>query len=263
MSEWKAFVGKISLFPAGFSGPVVLSALDLFQRVWGPEVDSFQGATNPLNPSVAQGRRDGLAVSCTAHPSRIDFSCAADQGQIVNAAEKIPTIDNVVNLRKCIETIMKAIDSGLTTGAISRIAVFVQFLRISKDREEANRNVVDILPDRFRLRLESEEDFMLQVNEPASVATVVGARMNIITKWSVERFQLITFQLPSAGIFAGGQFSSNPEETLAASVSFDNNSVPSNTPISSHHQFLLLEGGFRDAIKKQSNFGLNVDGLKL
>jgi hypothetical protein len=71
MSEWKVLGSRITFFPSGPKS--IPSALDLYQRFWGAP-DGFEKQPNPLQPSVAHGKRMGMLVSCLAHVTRIDFS---------------------------------------------------------------------------------------------------------------------------------------------------------------------------------------------
>src|SRR5712692_3580155 len=73
MNEWKALVGRISLFTAA-PWSAAPSALDLYRNIWETEPDNFFKQPNPLMPSVAQGGIGNLTASCVIQQSRIDFN---------------------------------------------------------------------------------------------------------------------------------------------------------------------------------------------
>ena len=73
MTDWKALTGRISLFP-GAPASGLPSALELYKQAWGADPERFQTIPNALAPTVAQGKGSGVGLSCSVHPTRIDFN---------------------------------------------------------------------------------------------------------------------------------------------------------------------------------------------
>ena len=91
MIEWKALVGRISLFPSQ-SSPMP-SALEVFKTIWGVDPDSFKKQTNPLLPTIAQGTQSGMVATCSTNPGRLDVELtpvrSADRDEFVALAARI------------------------------------------------------------------------------------------------------------------------------------------------------------------------------
>ena len=60
MNEWKITAGRVVFFPILQTSGATTSALQYFKMVWGVEPEQFQKDANPMIPSVAQGRVNGL-----------------------------------------------------------------------------------------------------------------------------------------------------------------------------------------------------------
>jgi len=100
--------------------------------------------------------------------------------------------------------------------ATNRAALFVQFSNPVERYRDANKMVRSILPKGFSVELSDEQDFILQLNRPRREE---GLAMNFITKWSVDRVQILNLQ------FGGGQAQIVSEHLITA-ISFDNNNAP-------------------------------------
>jgi hypothetical protein len=252
MSDWKALIGRVTLFPAPFLPNPVPSALDLYRSVWKLDPDSFQGQSG-LSPSFAQGRRQSvLSAQCSSHPSRIDFTLAR---QSLDSGLP-PTVD-AGPLRDELSLILEKINNGLVTEPIIRVSVFLQFVSQAATHVEANKILIDVIPQKYGLKLTDEEDFSFQINQRQQSTDDI-IMMNYITKWSVERVQITVNQF-----FAGGYITAPAQtapESLFASVAFDNNCVPSHTALSANQQSVLLRDCLAGA-EEQRRLQLNVLGL--
>src|SRR5207248_1561787 len=78
------------------------------------------------------------------------------------------------------------------TNPIIRAATYVQIISLETNSTEANKVLMSIVPEQYRIALSSEEEFILQVNRPRMSEQVDKLRLNLITKWSVETFQVIS-----------------------------------------------------------------------
>jgi hypothetical protein len=213
MATWKAQTGRISLFPVITSGTSVPSAIDLYKKVWGTDPDSFQKQASlglPFAPSFAQGQRNGLAVICSVNPARIDFAVGPPITQ-----------DSQVNLVEDLETFFAALRCVVQSAhdfdpPTSRAGCYVQLAKPAANYQEANKAILSVLPTQFHVGLSDEQDFVFQINRPQREE---GLQINYITKWSVDRVQILNVQ------FGVGQ-TQLVSEHVVSSITFDNNSHP-------------------------------------
>jgi hypothetical protein len=262
MNEWKAFGGRITLFPTLPPSSSPSSALELYRRIWSNDPDSFQKQDNALLPTVAQGRRGSLIVNCAAQPARIDFNLTAALSQA--AEEKVALIDHPIELRNELTHIIDALGNDLLTG-ISRVALELRFLNPKASHAEANKALTEIIPRSFGVTVTDEEDFIFQINRPHMSGGLQDIRMNFITKWSVERFQVFTILFPMVGATAGAGVTSpslQPRMFIAASVAFDNNNnINPGHPLTGKEQSALLHEAVDATVQMQHEIGLNIEGF--
>jgi len=240
--EWKALSCKISLFPAAAS-PLTASAMEIFRALWGTDPDSFQKHNNPLIPSIASGKSRDFNVTCSTQPSRIDLSI----GPFVGDDDSVLyLIDNILLLQEELERLVSLLDRTPLSIFAARVAVNLHILLPEKSVRDANVRLQGIIPTRYGLRLQDEQDFFLQLNRPYKSATLLGVDMNLITQWIASKFQRIRVTL-SADIMSSTSQSTavaDPESILASSVVFDLNSVPGERQFDSGEQISLLNEAF-------------------
>src|SRR5208337_4113147 len=107
----------------------------------------------------------------------------------------------------------------------------------ARDFETANRLIMSALPERYRLALSNEADFILQINHPQTSGVVDNLQLNLIDKWAVERFRIISMgaSMGPPGI----------KESLVATVLFDYNNIPEPAVLSPDEQSKLLLEAFQ------------------
>jgi len=259
MSEWKAFLSRISLFPTVPPAPPTPSALDLYRRILG-EPDSFHKQPNALMQTVVEGRHGHLQVNCLAQPTRIDFNLTAAPTQ--EAQTTVALIDHPIELRDELKRIIGILDEGLVSNTVSRVALNLHFLNLKPSYEEANKAVTKIIPDQYGVTVTDEEDFVFQINRPHMDEDIRDVKMNFITRWSVERFEVLTIPIQIGGVpAAAGMLSSlKPENFISASVLFDNNNTPIR-PLTGKEQSALLRKAFDAAVEMQREIGLSIEGF--
>jgi hypothetical protein len=267
MIEWKVSMSRVTLFPASPASFSPVSGLQLFHDVWGVDPDNFQKQGNPLAPSFAQGRRGGLMVGCSVHPSRIDFNFGPALPPIQGSSTiAVQLIQNARQLRRGLLEVFDALGRDSVAGAVARVAMTIQVLAVSPDFAGANNAIMGVIPAHYGLRLGDEEDVLFQVNVPYVSQTASRARMNAVTKWGGARLQVMTFTLPAGGSITSstGAISEGPQKRdfIAASVSFEINSVPLEAQISSADQALLFREGLGWVEQRQLELGLIVEGLR-
>ncbi len=267
MNEWKASLGRVTLFPATPVSSTGPSALDLYRRVWAGDPDNFQKLDNPLMPTVAQGKRGSLTVSCSTHPTRIDFNLTPPSPPQRMTLASFPLIEDAGQLRAELGKIVDVIGKNAVSDTVVRVALSVQFLTVQPSFADANRALVRTIPDRYGVRITSEEDFIFQINCPYASRGVSDIKMNSITKWSVDRHQVLTFLFPPVGAptpAPTNRTMATPqiEEFIASSVTFDNNNVPRETPLFGAQQSALLLEALTAAEKMQRDIGLNIEAFQ-
>jgi hypothetical protein len=256
MTAWKALVGRITLFPV--STPP--GAVELFRQVWGGDPDSFQKQANPLLPTVAQGKHHGMTAICSTHPARVDLTLTPARSD--EATEmSVVMIEDLGQLQTDLLRIIEAVGRGVVSESVSRVAVNTQFVRPEASSADANKTIMQTIPEQYRMRLTDEEEFIFRINRLKMSSELPHIKMNFLTTWSVERFQVLALSivLPGTPIAAPQSILSQQQTsaTLAASVLFDNNNVPATTPLTSKQQSTLLLEGLHAIAKAQNEMGLN------
>jgi hypothetical protein len=263
MNEWKSASGRISLFP---SNPGVLnqtSAFDLYKRIWSGEPETYQKAATPLMPSAAQGRHDSVNRGCLVQPNRIDFSIAPVQSNPVEGPESLPLMENARELRRQLTEIIEAVGSGLTPDNIARVAIVAQFLSPQEGHIQANRVLLETQPEQYRVSITNEEDFVLQVNQPYENTAAGLVRVNAVTKWSVERLQVLTLNIMPGSTYVAPTVSpaSTSIELITANILIEHNNIIQKGPLSLEQQSKILSEGLSRIGRAQQEFGLRVEGF--
>jgi hypothetical protein len=263
MNEWKSSGGRITLFPASVSSPA-LSALELYRQVWDEEPDGFQKQANPLAPSVAHGSRNSLKVACLAQPGRIDFNLTPPSSKQEEAVS-FPLIEDTGLLRAELLRVIDIVDRSAVLNSVVRVALGVQFLALKPSSAEANRVLTAHIPEQYGVKITDEEDFIFQINRPYPSRSAEGVKTNFITKWSVDRLQILTFAVSAGGPTTSAQTPASGSQTaefIAASVNFDINNVPAQTPLPNGQPAPLLREALIAVARMQQAIGLNVEGFQ-
>ncbi len=262
MNEWKSSGGRITLLPlAQFPSSPPLSALELYKKVWREDPDNFQKSTNPLMPTVAQGRRGNLLAGCAVHPTRTDFTLTPSTPQ-EEVHGTFPLIEDTGLLYAELLRTIDGIDQVLLQLA-GRVALSVAFVALKPSSAEANKTLTSVIPDQYGVKLRNEEDFIFQINQPYSSRSVDGVTMNSLTKWSVERLQILTIALPvrmAAPSQASSAATRQTEQFIAANVHFDINNVPKETPV--RQPVTLLREALNAVAQMQQAIGLKIEGFE-
>ena len=239
MNEWKPFLGRITFFPLSGISSSSPSAPDLYRQIWGGEPDAFQKPPNPLLPGFAQGKRGGLIIHCTGHPARVDFNIRAAPSQVSQGTMDL--IDHPIELRDELMRIIKLLDGSSVLENVSRVALNLHFINLKPNHVEANKGLMAVIPDRYGVTIADEEDFVFQINQPLANKKFPNIRMNFITKWSVDRLQILTISIPNHGKCPVQVGMTPPfpqtKTVIAASVLFDNN----NTRLTANRDFTVKE----------------------
>jgi hypothetical protein len=208
MADWKAQQGRVTLFPGIPTGSSPPSAVELFKRVWAADPDTFQKhgvGTTPFAPSVAQGNRDGLLVSCSVQPARIDFF-------VMPQTSTDTALSLIADTNRFRDELLLIIQSAKDTpGSYNRVACFAQFASVTNSYREANELICSVLPKQFTLDISGAEDLSLQINRPRVEGDL---KINYLTRWASERAQYFVLGAGPAQILA---------ENFIGVMQFDNN----------------------------------------
>ena len=243
MARWNPSAGRITLFSAPTSR--VPSALNLFQTVWRADPDGFQKQNNPLVPTIAQGRRGNLVFACIVQPGRIDLSLTPPPSPAGTPDESYPVIEDDRELHNEMLRIAEVVAREQVAENVSRVAVSKNFLNLTENFVEANKELLTIMPAEYRPKLKDEEDFLFQVNRPYSSGRVPNVTINVLIRWSVDRLGIISIALPmrSPNTVMAAPVSATPETKtfIGASVSFDLNNVPTERLLAPHEQAAIVD----------------------
>lgn len=201
-------------------------------------------------------------TNCFAHPTRIDLNLSPVPPPTGTAEPELVFIQDTDQLYTELKRIIKVLAEGIISSSISRIALGLQFVAVKRDSLEANKTLIQTMPQQYRMKVTNEEDFIFQVNRPRKSSKVESVKMNFITKWSVENVQVISMAALAGGapMSAGAPWIKN---FLAASVSFDNNTFAdfARRPLTPGEQSQLLDESLAEASVMQKSFGLNIEGF--
>jgi hypothetical protein len=265
MGEWKAFAGRLTIFPSAPPAAPLPSAHELYRKIWNDEPDSFQKAPNALSPATANGKRGPIMTQCSIHPTRIDFNLQASSTSEIRM--HLPLIEDADELRNELERIINVVGKGLIASPVFRVALFTQFLSPQPSPRDASSAVIRIIPPRYGINLTSEEDLVFQINRPYMSSAVPTIKMNSIMKWSVERIEIVTLTVPPPGALVSTSLPVNPPHGaqtvgfVVGSVTFDENNLPSAAPLSSQQQSALLREAHNTSSRIQHEVGLVTDGV--
>jgi hypothetical protein len=262
MNVWKPSLGRVSLF-RGLSSSQPPSPLDIFQAIWSAQPDSFQRSPNPLAPSVANGNLGDVTVGCSVQANRLDLTLSGTPASGIDEQPSIPVIRNGSAFADQITKILTAVRSGGLFDGVLRVAAVVQLGSPASGVREANQNIAATLPRTIRATLESEQDFVLQLNNARASWSTKDVTLNQITKWSVEKLQVLTLGI-SPGQASQVDFS-NPTmvsaEIITSSIAFDYNNAPLSLPIDASTQADLLQELFSQIYQDMSTGGIFIEGI--
>jgi len=201
-------------------------------------------------------------AGCSVHPTRIDFNFNPPPPLREEGEPSFALIEDTSQLDSELRRLVDFLDASAVTNSVSRVGLFLHFLTLGPDLASANGILSGIIPDRYRISLAEEEDFILQINRPRTSTSVAGLKMNCITKWSVDRFQVINI-LIAAATPVDPRVVSSPQgrEFVASSLVSDVNNAPTNASLSGHQQSLLLAESLEIAKQMQRESGLKVEGF--
>ena len=178
--------------------------------------------------ATAQGVTGHFSRVCQSQPIRTDLTFGPG-GQTFQPG--LAGIEDTVGLRAEMMKVFGVIDSAFQGTPLSRVAVYLQLGQEAPDIPEANKTISAAIWQTKQIALDHEEDFILQLNRPRPDASDT-MKLHFITKWSVERVQVLTFagQFPVGA--TSGIASNVPvvSDKIVPTVAFDNSNAPLQRP---------------------------------
>jgi hypothetical protein len=199
-----------------------------------------------------------MVVGCAVHPARIDFNVMPLASS--SDANKLVLIEDTPQLHAELARLIEFIDEDVGSYSVCRVGVYLHFLTLAANIEEGNTLLARVIPDKYRARITNEEDFIFQVNRPSASQRVEGVKINYVTKWSTDRFQVLSVPA-SMGAPVTDFRGIVPQEFIGASVTFDHNNVPVTFPLNSKQQSSLLRECLVASELMQREIGLKVEGF--
>jgi hypothetical protein len=256
MTEWKGVQGRISLFQ--MPSALFPSPIEIFEKVWDVTPDNFKKQQNPLSPSVADGSLNGLTVRCLTQPGRLDITITPPTGEATEMI--IALIEDTSKFHSEFVRIIKALPRIGISGPVTRIAIVARFGNLSKNEVDANKILINTIPEEYRVRITDETDFILQFNRRFKSRSVSRVMMNVVKKWSVERIQLMALNV-QGGASLGPEGNTITTEYMA-NVMLEINNVPvAEQSLETLEQSSLLEEGLMEISKYQKSAGLGIKGF--
>jgi hypothetical protein len=202
----------------------------LYKAIWGKDPDSYQGAAgNPFAVSAAQGAEGAFTRICQSQTIRTDLTF----GPGVQALQSgLARIEDTAGLHAEMTRVLAVFESAFQGTPLSRVAVYLQLGQEAPDIREANKALLPAIWQTNQIALTDEEDFILQFNRPRLDPSDPTIKLNFITKWSVERLQVLTFlgQSPPGGVGVAAPSVPVVSEKVVPTVAFDNSNVPLQRP---------------------------------
>jgi hypothetical protein len=255
MAGWKPQLGRITLFPVIPTGSDLGSALDLYKRIWKSDPDGYQKQPQgglPFVPSVANGNEDGLSISCSVHPIRVDLSITPPLQQTT----QFSLIEDTTLFHGALARIIHSVIETNTI-AVNRAACFVQLARVARDYAEANAVIRSTIPEQYgSVKLTDEEDFILQINRKRQLDDI---KMNFTTKWTVDRVQFLTL-MPVQAQQQNYPTAQLLSENIVSTVTFDNSNVPA-AVLSKDQLATILDEALDAVSKQQQDARLGLEGF--
>lgn len=245
---WKASLGRIVLFVTAPAYPRA-SVIELYRELWDVQPENISTPENLLLPAIASGSRNALIMTCAAVPGRIEFSITPQPRDL----PALPLIQDRQALYSELTSITEFARDGFDYAPVVRVAFHLQLLSPQSDIVQANRVLLSALPERYKVRLTNQEDFLLQVNEPYR-SDSTGLKINCVTKWSIETFRIV-------GVPTGGDAQIEVTQ-IAPSVLFDFNSARvSDESLSSEQRYNILREALQVVGERQASMGIHDEGF--
>lgn len=259
MSIWKIQAARITLFPLLGTGSVPKSALELYKAVWGKDPDSFQSqpmAGAPFPVSVAQGVEGAVSRLCQTQPVRVDFGFNPTA-----STSDIATFVDTHQLHAEMRRVIGSVENALHQMPVNRVAVYLQIGQETGDYSAANKLICQTFWEDRKFALTDEEDFVFQLNRPEKDSADPALKLNFITKWSVERVQILTFIGQAGGVGSGIAGTPIVSEKFMPTIALDNSNVPAQRPLTNDEVQRVLSSLFGRIPSQLNQCRISVEGF--
>lgn len=251
MSAWTIHAARATLFPALASGAAPRSAFDVFKSIWGEEPAGFQTqppSGSPFPNSLAQGAAGPISRLCQVQPVRVDLTFTPS-GMI--DANTVASIGDTELVSAEMNRVIDAVDEAFKETPLNRAALFLQMGQEAPDFPRANEVLSAAMWENKKAVLGDEEDFILQLNRPRLDGADASLKLNYITRWSVERLNLMTF-LGAAPIFV---------EKIMPTIVLDNSNMPLQKPFAVGQAKKVLSELFKEMPSQLKQCNISFKGF--
>jgi hypothetical protein len=258
MSAWRVQAARVTVFPLLASGTAPRSALDLYKAVWGKEPDNFQSQSAPIPTSQAQGVVGTIGRICQSQPIRADFTFMPTTGA---DATVLPLIEDTELLSTEMAALIGSISKAFQKAPLNRVAAFLQVGQETTNYSDANKALSGAMWEDKKVSLSDEEEFLLQINPTRSDSKDPTLKLNFITKWAVERVQLMTF---FNQVSAGNPGMANAPvviEKIVPSIALDNSNMPLQKPFADSEITRVLLELFREMPSQLKRCNISIKGF--
>jgi len=119
---------------------------------------------------------------------------------------------------------------------------------------------MSVLPSELKIPLEDHGAFALQLSDRRAIPRT-KSKASVVTRWSIEQFQLINFSMTTAPTF-GAVPPPQIRRIFGASVSFDHHTLETEERLTREEQAAALLDGLEGIAEAETSLGLNVEGFQ-
>src|ERR1700683_4357304 len=112
MDNWKPIIGRVSFLTNGAIPHRLVSALGVYQAVWGGSPQTLHEPTNPLHMAMAQGIDGSMAITCGVWPNRIDFVLIHQASLDLRSTNALPVINETARFYAQLEGVARKFGDG-------------------------------------------------------------------------------------------------------------------------------------------------------
>jgi len=259
---WSILTVRLTLFPGPGPATNLPVVNELYKKTWGAPPETVQMPPNALAPAMAQGRRGQVVVGCSVHPSRVDFNLQGNSPPLGEPV-RLAVIEDPEAAREQIDNVLEFVRREGLSDSVCRTGIYLHIVALTSDFSEANRIVLEAMPAQYRPHLTTEEDFTFQVNPLRPSSAVNDVKMNFLTKWATNRFQVISLPLQTMSAAPGAVPFNFPvtAEFIGGSITFDYNNVPINRSLGREQQISLLREAIAECSKEMKKIDTQFKGF--
>jgi hypothetical protein len=170
--------------------------------------------------------------------------------------DALPVIKDTDLLKAELTGLIASIGSAFQQTPLNRVAAYLQLGQEASDFQQANQILSEGMWQHLKVPLKDEEDFVMQINRTRADASI---KLNFITKWSVERVQVLTFEMSPGG--QGPVNTPRVVEKIIPTISLDNSNVPLQKPLDQNETGRVLSQVFEGMTAQLKECRVSLKGF--